>query len=460
MERTPQKILDEVYDLIEGLENVHGLIKKETEKEISALFANLAPPDIADLIDGLDVEKARFVFEILQPPISSEVIRKVNDSTREDLLKELSQDRLVRIIGEMESDDAADLIRQLPPDRAQGVLGSLEKKHSEEIRELLKYEEDTAGGLMELEIVAVNQGATVGEAIEAIRKAADQMENIYNVYVVDPKKRLVGVLPLGRLILARSEQKVSEIMNRDVISVRQGTDQEDVANIFQKYDLSALPVVDEDGKLVGRITVDDIVDVIQEEASEDISKMAGTTEDEITERSSLKIAGIRLPWIITSLVGGIVSASILSSFKETLGQLLALAFFIPVITAMGGNIGVQSASITVRGIALGDINPAKISLRLLREGRVGLVMGFICGSVIGIVALAWEGSPVLGIVVGTAMFCAINVAAIMGTLVPLIFKRIGVDPAIATGPFVTMSNDITGLLIYFGMATLMLRWLR
>jgi len=236
-------------------------------------------------------------------------------------------------------------------------------------------------------------------------------------------------------------------------------DQEEVAALVERYDLTSLPVVDRMGRLVGRITVDDVVDVIVDEASEDISKMAGTTDEEIRQDSALRIAGIRLPWIVISLISGILSGTIISQFRSTLGSLLALAFFIPVITAMGGNIGIQSSAIVVRGLATGEIGLFRIAQRLLREVRIGLIMGVMCGVVVGMVALIWQDHPVLGLIVGSAMVVAITVAATMGALVPLLFKKLNIDPAIATGPFVTMSNDIVGLFIYFGMAFLLLRLL-
>jgi magnesium transporter len=236
-------------------------------------------------------------------------------------------------------------------------------------------------------------------------------------------------------------------------------DQEEVAALVEKYDLAAVPVVDRSGRLVGRITVDDVVDVIVDEASEDISKMAGTTDEEIRHDSALRIASIRLPWILISLMGGILSGTIISHFRGTLGSLLALAFFIPVITAMGGNIGIQSSAIVVRGLATGEIGLFHIARRLLREMRIGLLMGLMCGSIVGLVAFIWQGNAILGVIVGLAMISAITVAATMGAMVPIAFKKLNIDPAIATGPFVTMSNDIVGLFIYFALAFLLLKLL-
>jgi magnesium transporter len=232
-----------------------------------------------------------------------------------------------------------------------------------------------------------------------------------------------------------------------------------VAALVEKYDLASVPVVDRLGRLVGRITVDDIVDVIVDEASEDISKMAGTTDQEIRQDSALRIASLRLPWIIISLVGGILSGTIISHYRGTLGSLLALVFFIPVITAMGGNIGIQSSTIVVRGLATGEIGLFHIARRILRELRIGLLMGLICGGIVGLVASVWQGNPLLGVIVGSAMLSAITVAATMGALVPILFKKINIDPAIATGPFVTMTNDIVGLFIYFGLAVTLLKLL-
>ncbi|UCE19523.1 MAG: magnesium transporter [Gemmatimonadota bacterium] len=447
-EQEVQGLVDDVKDLIE--QNARG--------HIANLLTDLHPADIADLLDKFSEENRRYIFELLDTEVASDVILEVEDAHRESLLERMDEHRLSEIVEEMDSDDATDIVGELPSDVAEAILESIDKQDSDEVKELLKYPEESAGGIMALEFVSVQQTATVAEAIEQIRKAAEEISEIYNVYVTDEHGILTGVLPLRQLIISSPTTKISAIMETDVMSVTSDMDQEEVANIVGKYDLVAVPVVNNQGNLVGRITIDDIIDVLEEEVSEDISKMVGTDEEEIGETSALKVAGWRLPWIITSLCGGVLSGIIISRFKETLGPLLALAFFIPVITAMGGNIGLQSSSMTVRGLATGEIDMHHLMRRLWRELRIGILMGIICGGAVSLVVFLWLRNELLGIIVGGAMFCAITVAATLGILVPIFFNKLKVDPALASGPFVTMSNDITGLVIYFGLASLLLKW--
>lgn len=444
-------------DFKQLLEDLEELIEQDAKGHIANLLVDLYPSDIADLLESLDDEKKNYIFDLLDAKKASGVLLEMVDYPRCHLLESLDESFISKIVGEMDSDDATDIVGELPVQVAERVLATIDRRESREVKELLQYDEKSAGGVMAAEFVAVRQDETVQEAIEQIRKAAGEVEEIYNVYVVDGLGTLVGVLSLRKLIVSNPGRKVSEIMNRDVISVKTDVDQEEVANLVRRYDLVAIPVVNDYGRLVGRITIDDIVDIIDEEASEDISRMAGTSEEEIAEESVIRIAGIRLPWILTSLFGGLFSATVLAFFRDTLGSLLPLVFFIPVITAMGGNIGIQSSSIVVRGIATGDINIYRIGKRIFQEARVGIIMGLACGLTVGAVAYFWQGNPILGVIVALSMLCAIGVAATMGALVPIIFKKLDIDPAIATGPFVTLSNDIVGLIIYLGLATLLLR---
>ncbi len=447
------------YDEKDYFELTDELIHQGQLDKLKELLNSLHPADVADVIERLDDEYLADTFRLLHPDIAAGVVADLEDHTLDRLLEGLSEKKLADIINRMDPDDATDLVMDLPEAKRDSILSSIGKKESEEVKELLQHDEDTAGGLMTTDLVVVNREATVEEAISVIRRAVEKIEDFFYVYVVDDNNVLVGVLPLRGLLVTRSDRKVSDIMEIDVVKVPDSMDQEEVANIARKYDFVAIPVVDEGGRLVGRVTFDDIADVIEEEATEDISKMAGTGEEEIGERSALRVAAIRLPWIAISLIGGLTSASIIGAFRDTLGRLLSLAFFIPIITAMGGNVGVQSASITVRGIAIGEITYQKLWKRILREVRVAFIMGIICGTTVGAIASSWQNNPMLGVVVGTAMFTAIAMAATMGTVVPLLFQRIGADPAIATGPFVTMSNDITGIIIYFLVASLMFKWL-
>ena len=436
-----------------------GLIERNDPGSVLELVGDHHPVEIAEMLDHLPEEKKRYLFELLNPEMAAGVLQEVSDLSRDQLLEGIQIPRLEKIIDQTASDDAADIIGELPAELAENVLDRLHPERAVELRQLLRYDEESAGGIMSKQYVSVLQDASVQEAIERIRASHEEVEFVYYLYATDRRGALVGYVSLAQLVLSRSDQKVSEIMESDVVSVPTGMDQEEVAALVEKYDLAAIPVVDRTGRLVGRITVDDVVDVIVDEASEDISKMAGTTDEEIRHDSALRIASIRLPWIVISLLGGILSGTIISHFRGTLGSLLALVFFIPVITAMGGNIGIQSSAIVVRGLATGEIGLFDIARRLLREARIGLLMGLMCGGIVGVVAFAWQGNALLGVIVGSAMLSAITVAATMGALVPLVFKKLNIDPAIATGPFVTMSNDIVGLFIYFGLAFMLLKLL-
>jgi magnesium transporter len=295
--------------------------------------------------------------------------------------------------------------------------------------------------------------------LNVLRKKAEDVEEVYNVYAVDQQRILRGVVSLKDLVLATPKAKLSEIMDKDCVSIRPEMDQEKVANLFLKYDLISAPVVDEEGRLVGRITVDDVLDVVEEEASEDMTLMAGITDEKIRERSIFRQSGVRLPWLLVAFVGEMISALVLSRFRASLNQIVASAFFIPLIMAMGGNTGIQSATIVIRGLGTGDINLRDTSRQLLKEIGVALLNGFIISLLLfGVVSL-WQGDPKFGLILSCSMIAVLINAAFMGTLIPFFLKRIGVDPAIATGPFITTSNDVLGLVVYFGMMSIFFGWM-
>ena len=444
----------------ETLQKLEKLIEEGRELQILTLLSTLHPADIADLIDVLEDEKKKKLFGLLDIQTASDVISEIDDISRDLILKDIPQERLTRIVDDMESDDATDLIADLPKDKAQKVLAQIRKKDSEKVQKLLKYSEDTAGGIMQAELISVDKDLTVQEAIEKIRIQSKEVKNFQNIYVTTKDRRLVGVASLKDLILANPDSRISEIMNSKVISVTIDVDQEEVANIFKKYDFISLPVVDYEQRLVGQILVDDIIDVFEEEASEDILKMAGTSEDELVYGSKIfRISRARLPWLVTNLFGGIITGYFLWLFKVTVKDVLSLITFIPVITAMGGNVGIQTTTIMVRGIAIRKVLPENMMEVLIKEFKVGVVMGIICGLVAGTVASFWHHKPMLGVVVGVAMFFAIIMASLTGAVVPALFKRFNIDPALASGPFVTTMNDITGILIYMVTATSLLKFL-
>ena len=444
----------------EILNNLEELIEEGREIKIITFLGTLHPADIADLLEVLEDDKKKKLFGLLDIQTASDVIAEIDDISRDLILEDIPQERLSRIVDDMESDDATDLIADLPEDKAQEILAHIEKEDSEQVQKLLEYSEDTAGGIMQAELISVDKDLNVQEAIDQIRTLAKDVKNFQNIYVTATEKQLVGVASLKSLILATSDSLISKIMNPQPISVTIDVDQEEVANIFQKYDFISLPVVDLSHRLVGQILVDDIIDVFEEEASEDILKMAGTSEDELVYGSKVfKISRARLPWLLTNLFGGILTGYFLWLFRVTVQDVLALITFIPVITAMGGNVGIQTSTIMVRGIAVRKVLSENMFEVLLKELKVGVIIGFVCGLVAGVVANLWHHKPLLGVVVGIAMFFSITVAAITGALAPAFFKKVNVDPALASGPIVATVVDIAGILIYMLIATLFLKLL-
>ncbi len=446
--------------VLENLEVLDQLIEEGRELDIMKLISKLHPADIADLIDALDEDKKKKLFGLLQVETASDVIMEIDEISRELIMEDISQDKLTQIVDDMESDDATDLISELPEEQAQQILREIDREDSEEVQELLKYDKETAGGIMQLELVSVPQSVTVKDAIEQIRSSAGEVEDLHNVFIVNGGKKLVGVLPLRKLILASPDGLVKSIMDSATINVTPEVDQEEVAEIFRKYDIVSLPVIDQEGTLLGRILVDDVVDVIEKEDSEDIMKMAGIPEEELVYGGHvLEISRARLPWLITNLFGGLLTGYLMWLFRITLHEVLALITFIPVITAMGGNIGIQSSSIMIRGFAVGRVDFNNLRRILFKEMKIGLIMGIACGIVAGCAAMLWHKDPLLGPIVALAMVTAITTAASMGTLIPAFFKKMNIDPAIAAGPFVTTANDIVGILIYLGIATFFLKFL-
>lgn len=442
------------------IKKLRWLIEQGREFEIIDLFSNMHAADIADLIDLLDEEDKKRLFALLDVEIASDVIPDLSDLSREQILEDLPQEKLTQIVDDLPSDEATDLIADLPEEKAQVTLEQIEGIDSERVRELLKYDEESAGGIMQKELVAVRSDASVQEAIDRIRILAEEVEDLHQVFVEEKDQTLIGILPLGKLILARPDTLISEIMETHFTKVRPEVDQEEVARIFRKYDIVSLPVVDYYNRLLGRITVDDVVEVIEEEASEDILKMAGTHEDELVYSGDvLRISRYRLPWLLTNLAGGLFTGYLMWLFKVTLKEVLVLIAFVPVIIGMGGSAGIQSSTIMVRGLATGTIDLERLMQLILKEIRVAFIMGGACGIVGGLAAFIWQSRIALGLVVGCSMMAAIFVANVMGALFPVLFRRLKIDPAVASGPLVTTTNDVTGILIYMGISTLFLKYL-
>jgi magnesium transporter len=441
------------------IQHVESVIDTGDLAAIPGMFEGKRAADIAELILALPEEKRSVLFGVLERDLASEVLALLDEGVVRQLLPTLDESEIVALIDLMASDDAADVVNLLPADQTQRILGKISREDYEDLRELLKFHEETAGGLMAREVMTVRGDTSVADIIKRLRSEAEEIEQLQNIYVIDRQHILLGFIPIIKLIIADSENRAEEIMTHDVLSVTTETDQEEVAALFAKYDIYSLPVVDARGRLVGRITVDDIIDVIEEEATEDITMMAGTGEEEFWERSPLKVSRARLPWLITGLFGGIASAVVMNHFKSSLETIITLAFFVPVITAMGGNVGIQSSAIVVRELAVGGMSLVRTGGKLLRELKVSLINGFVLGTVLLVLVTIWQGDYRLGVLLGVCMMTIILWATLMGAIVPLLLRKMDIDPALATGPFITTSNDILGILIYLGIATLFLDWI-
>jgi magnesium transporter len=437
------------------------LIDELSTRIRQGLQEGVHPGDLLELLDQLSDEEKTEILKLLSDDEVTALIQEMERFEQVSLFRLLDYGRAPAVLKAMASDDAVDLLGELSPEEIAALLPLVDEEGAK-FSGLLKYPEESAGGIMTTEYISLPADLPVEEAIARLREIAPQAETIYYVFVVDLENRLIGVLSLRDLIAAPDGTPLKEIMRHNVISVNAALDQEEVARVVVKYDLLALPVVDDSNRLLGIITFDDIMDVLEQEATEDIYRLAGAGEVtgvELMEASAYQVAWHRTPWLLLSMLGGIAAGYIMSTFESTLEAILVLAFFIPVIMDMGGNVSTQSSTIFVRGIATGEIKGNGIWRYLFREIRVGLLMGVLFGLLVAAAALLWRGNPVLGLVVGTSMIATIALATIIGTLVPLFFHKLKIDPAITSGPLVTTIKDITGLLIYFGMATLFLDYL-
>jgi magnesium transporter len=441
---------DDYKDLLDTLK---PMIEEKAHQEIANSLDPLYPADLADLLEHLEGEDRISVFSLLAPERSGKVLTQISPPIQESLTNELDDQRLTQILNELDSDDVTDIFSRLPRERSEDIIRLLKPEVADELRRLIGYETDTAGGIMALEFVSVNADSTIREAIEKIREKSQEVEKLYYVWVVDDRGTLVGVVSMKDLLLEPIEVKIKDIMTTDVISVDADTDQEEVARIVKQYDLTNVPVVNGQHRLIGRITNDDIIDVIDEEASEDISLMAGVLDQELAEESALKISRARLPWLLLGLLGGLVSAVVIKHFHGSIEKILALSFFIPVIMAMGGNTGIQASTVVIRGLATGEISIIRLGRRLLTELWVALINGILCGILLGLVVSFWLSDPQLGIGVGISLITVILFSGSFGAFIPLFLKKLNVDPALAAGPFITTSNDILGLLIYLSIIT-------
>ena len=436
-------------------------VDNKNKTKIETIFSQLYPADMAELVAELSSQELKFIIPVISLEKLAFSFSELDASTRNVLLNFLTPQQLKVVLNEMYSDDVADLLGELTIGQSKELLKLMKSKEAQQIQKLLGYDEESAGGIMTTEYLAVKDHKTVGAALDKIREIATRAEMIYYIYIINPNKELLGVISMRELLTADPQKKLKEIMHRKVIKVQVDVDQEEVANQMSKYDLLAIPVVNQHNQLLGVITVDDALDVIEEEATEDIYKMAATSEFEITAAEEGIWSGVfkRLPWLLILLFASMLSGTVIGTFSNSLSEVVALAFFIPTLTGTGGNAGTQSLAIVVRGIATGDLEQDKMFRHLFREVRVGATTALICGLVISLIAFFWQGTYFIGLVVGLAMFFTIITATLVGTAIPFVIDYLGADPAVAAGPFITTVIDVSGLFIYFSLAKLLLQYL-
>lgn len=439
----------------EYLELLRDAIERENLAWIKQNVFELHDADIADVIDELDSVDASFLFRLLGQDTQGDVLIELEEEVREQLLKTFSAKEIASQIENLDSDDATDIIAELDDSKVEEIISHIsDSEAAEEIVDLLNYQEDSAGGLMQKEFIKARMDWPVNRCVIELRRQAEEVEKVFTIYVVDDEDKLVGFLSLKRLLFASPTTKIGDLyQSKNMITVKTGDDQEDVAKVMEKYDLVSVPVVDLQGKLVGRITIDDIVDVIKEEADKDFQMASGISENVESSASVWRISRARMPWLLIGLIGGVLGAQVIAGFEGGIAEVPALAFFIPLITAMAGNVGVQSSAIVVQSLAKGTDQFDSIFKKIGKETLVAVLNGLILSIIIYGIAYVLENST-LGIVVGLSLFTVIIFAAIFGTLIPLMLDKYKIDPALATGPFITTINDVFGLFIYLTIGIL------
>ncbi|MGD9728806.1 MAG: magnesium transporter [Nitrospiraceae bacterium] len=443
------------------LVSIQRLLRRGAITNLAKMLARMHPADIATVIDHLSSAKEqREIFELVRGEAKrGQVLSELDGDSILLVLSDVLPSDVAWLLKDLGADDIAYILSVLPTDRAKEILSLMRTEDSTEIAGLLKYPKGTAGGIMTTEFFSMSEDSTAQEAIRRLQQATDA-EMVFYIYVTDKDDRLVGVLSLRQLLTVPPATPLKNIMTRDVISVAVDMDQEEVSRQVASYNLLAIPVVERDGKLVGIITVDDVVDVIREEATEDMLKMAGAIEEEAVSRSSsIAAARVRLPWLFTNLIGSLLSGVILWVFRYTIQEVVAIVSFIPVIAAMGGNVGLQSSTLIIRGLATGLVEMTDVWKIFFREVKIAFMMGIACSLLLTAVGWLWH-QVFLGMVVGISLITAFLVSTSMATIMPIMLKRVGVDPAVAAGPFVTTANDITGIAIYLTLATVFLEHLR
>jgi len=439
------------------MESIKRLLRRNAMQHLRKIVSKTHAADLSRVFDSLSLTEQGKLFNMIDDVEQKGILfSELEKDTLLDFVEVLKIGEVVAVLEDMPTDDVADIIGKLPEEMADTILRRMREEGSEQIEGLLRYEDDTAGGIMVPDFIALGEDVTAAEAIRSLQTEHQDVEMPFYLYVINEYGNLVGVSSLRQLVVVPPETPLKDFMSTDVFSVKTEMDQEEVAKIVARYDILDVPVVDETNKLVGIVTVDDVIDIFRREATEDILKMAGVGEDFVETKSVFKSTRIRLPWLFASCVGGIVAFFVIGHFEESLRKLAYLAAFIPVIMGMGGNIGTQSSTIVVRGLAMGRITISELWSVVFKELSIGLILGLVYGLLIGIVAQVTYSTGLLAVAVAASVLSSMSVAALVGSLVPMLFAKIDIDPAVATGPFVTTAIDIISVFFYFAIATSLL----
>ncbi|WP_373500101.1 magnesium transporter [Desulfococcus sp.] len=439
------------------IESIKRLLRRNAIAHLRKIVNKTHAADLSDMFPLLTVRQQHRLFDLIDDVEKKGILfSELDETTFLAFVDQMNVDDIVPVLEAMPSDDVADLLGHLQEEKTDAILKKMKREGQEELESLLKYGDDTAGGIMVPDFIALREDATAGEAIHLFQKDYKDVEMPFYLYVVDEYGKLVGVSSLRQLVVVSPETPLRAFMSTDVLSVRTDMDQEEVAKLVARYDILAVPVVDDTNTLVGIITVDDVIDIIKEEADEDMLKMAGIGTEFIESKSVFKNTRIRMPWLLASCFGGLAATFIIASFGDTLQKVAALAAFIPVINGMGGNIGTQSSTIVVRGISTGSLDVRKIWAVVFKELSIGFLLGIFYGTLIGVFAQIRFSTFKLALAVGSAVVCSMSVAALVGSMAPMVFARMNVDPAVATGPFVTTAIDIIAVFFYFQISSILL----
>ena len=441
----------------ELIQEVKELIEVKNDHKLEVILNDIHHADIAEILDELDFDDATYIFKVLDSDKTAEILLELEDDLRENILSRLSPKEIAEELDELETNDAADIIAELSQEIKAEVISELQDvEHAKDIVDLLRYKEDTAGGIMHKELVKVNENWNVLTCVKEMRIQAENISRVHSIYVVDDEDRLKGRLSLKDLLTTSTKTAISDVYIRKLNYVNVDAEDVEVARIMQKYDLEAIPVVDELGRLVGRITIDDIVDVIKDEADQDYQLAAGISQDVEADDSIMELTKARLPWLVLALLGGFITVRVLGLFEGAMLEHGNLFFFTPLIAAMAGNVGVQSSAIIVQGLA-NDTLSGSLFNRLIKEVSLSLLNGVILASILFLGSHFFlDVEMVIGLIVTIALVSVIVIASLIGTFIPLLLDKFGIDPALATGPFITTSNDICGILIYFSIAKMIL----